>query len=88
MVRYRQSDGERVGRERRLLYGLNGLYDGSDGGDCGDGNGKDGVHHRVHDDDGGSNAASNACRHRRHSPATHAHQFAAHSNKKPRKQEK
>ena len=34
MARYRQSDGERVGQKRRLLYGLDGLYDGSDGGDC------------------------------------------------------
>ena len=52
-----------VGQERRLLYGLDGLYDGSDGGDCGDGNGEDGAHHRVHEGDGGSNAASNAFRH-------------------------
>ena len=77
-----------VGQERRLLYGLDGLYDGSDGGDCGDGNGKDGVHHRVHDDDGGSNAASNGFRRRRHSPANHAHQFAADPHGMPRTQEK
>ena len=72
MVRYRQFDGERVGQERRLLYGLDGLYDGSNGGDCGDGNGKDDTHDRVYDNDEG---------------ATLAHQFAAHSNKKPRTQE-
>ena len=88
MVRYRQSDGERVGQERRLLYGLDGLYDGSDGGDCGDGNRKDGAHHRVHEGDGGSNAASNGFRRRRHSPATHAHQFAADPHGMPRTQEK
>ena len=77
MARCRQSDGERVGRERRLLYGL---YDGSDGGDCGDGNGKDDTHDRVHEDDEGTTHANQF--------AALPHQFAAHSNKKPRTQER
>ena len=75
MVRYRQSAGERVGRERRLLYGL---YDGSDGGDCGDGNGKDDTHDRVHEDDEGATHA--------HLFTALPHQFAANPHGMPRTQ--